>query len=164
MAELKAAKREQFCKEYIIDLNGTQAAIRSGYSEKTANRIASEMLSKPDIQARIAELMQERSNRVRIDADWVLMAAKRVYDRCMQEEPVLEKDGTPVMCTTEHGEIAAAYTFNAAGANKALETIGKHVAVNAFAEKQVEDKQEQITRVIVEVVGADKADSNATAG
>ena len=164
MAELKAAKREQFCREYIIDLNGTQAAIRAGYSEKTANRIASEMLSKPDIQARIAELMQERSSRVRIDADWVLMAAKRVYDRCMQEEPVLEKDGTPVMCTTEHGEIAAAYTFNAAGANKALETIGKHVAVNAFAEKQAEDKQEQITRVLVEVVGANKADSNTTAG
>lgn len=164
MGELKAAKREQFCREYIIDLNGTQSAIRAGYSEKTANRIASEMLSKPDIQARIAELMQERSNRVRIDADWVLMAAKRVYDRCMQDEPVLERDGTPVMCTTEHGVVAAAYTFNATGANKALETIGKHVAVNAFAEKQSEDKQEQITRVLVEVVGADKADSNATAG
>ena len=152
MGELKAAKREQFCREYIIDLNGTQSAIRAGYSEKTANRIASEMLSKPDIQARIAELMQERSNRVRIDADWVLMAAKRVYDRCMQDEPVLERDGTPVMCTTEQGTVAAAYTFNATGANKALETIGKHVAVNAFAEKKQEGTAEDLAESISKLI------------
>ena len=158
------AKQEAFCREYIIDLNATQAAIRAGYSEKTAKSIGSRLLTNVDIQDFIAKLKIERSGRVQIDADWVLMAAKRVYDRCMQEEPVLEKDGTPVMCTTEHGEIAAAYTFNAAGANKALETIGKHVAVNAFAEKQAEDKQEQITRVVVEVVGANKADSDTTAG
>ena len=158
------AKQEAFCREYIIDLNATQAAIRAGYSEKTAKSIGSRLLTNVDIHDFIAKLKLERSGRVQIDADWVLMAAKRVYDRCMQEEPVLEKDGTPVMCTTEHGEIAAAYTFNAAGANKALETIGKHVAVNAFADKQAEDKQEQITRVVVEVVGANKADSDTTAG
>lgn len=152
MGELKAAKREQFCREYIIDLNGTQSAIRAGYSEKTANRIASEMLSKPDIQARIAELMQERSNRVRIDADWVLMAAKRVYDRCMQDEPVLQRDGTPMICTTEDGDIAYAYTFNATGANKALETIGKHVAVNAFAEKKQEGTAEDLAESISKLI------------
>lgn len=44
------AKQERFCREYIIDLNATRAAIRAGYSEKTANRIASENLSKLDIQ------------------------------------------------------------------------------------------------------------------
>lgn len=158
------AKQEAFCREYIIDLNGTQAAIRAGYSEKTAQEQSSRLLSNVKVSDRVAELKRERSSRVQIDADWVLMAAKRVYDRCMQEEPVLEKDGTHVMCKTESGDIAAAYTFNAAGANKALETIGKHVAVNAFAEKQSDDRQEQITRVVVEVVGADKADGNATAG
>ena len=42
-------KQEMFCREYLIDLNATQAAIRAGYSEKTANRTASENLSKPDI-------------------------------------------------------------------------------------------------------------------
>lgn len=156
------AKQEAFCREYIIDLNATQAAIRAGYSANTAKSIGSRLLTKVDIQDFIANLKVERSGRVQIDSDWVLLAAKRVYDRCMQDEPVLQRDGTPMICTTEAGDIAYAYTFNAAGANKALETIGKHVAVNAFAEKQSEDKQEQITRVLVEVVGANKTDSNTT--
>jgi phage terminase small subunit len=42
-------KQLQFCKEYLIDLNGAQAAIRAGYSEKTAKEIASENLTKPNI-------------------------------------------------------------------------------------------------------------------
>jgi len=49
-------KQEMFCREYLIDLNATQAAIRAGYSVKTANRIAAQNLSKLDIQNRIAEL------------------------------------------------------------------------------------------------------------
>lgn len=49
-------KQEKFCNEYLVDLNATQAAIRSGYSEKTAQQIGSENLSKPVIQERIAEL------------------------------------------------------------------------------------------------------------
>lgn len=66
------AKQTRFCEEYIIDLNGTQAAIRAGYSKKTANRIASELLTKPDIKARIEELKAERSKRTGITADRVL--------------------------------------------------------------------------------------------
>lgn len=46
-------KQKRFCDEYLIDLNATQAAIRAGYSERTANRIASENLSKPDIKSYI---------------------------------------------------------------------------------------------------------------
>lgn len=65
-------KQKMFCQEYLIDLNATQAAIRAGYSEKTANRIASENLSKPVIQEYIQELMDERSKRVQINADNVL--------------------------------------------------------------------------------------------
>lgn len=71
MAKL-TAKQERFCTEYIIDLNATQAAIRAGYSVKTANRIASENLSKPDIQRKIQELQQERAERTEITQDRVL--------------------------------------------------------------------------------------------
>jgi len=53
------AKQAKFCNEYLIDLNATQAAIRSGYSRKTARKIANENLTKPDIRARIAELQAE---------------------------------------------------------------------------------------------------------
>lgn len=71
MAKL-TAKQERFCTEYIIDLNATQAAIRAGYSVKTANRIASENLSKLDIQRKIQELQQERAERTEITQDRVL--------------------------------------------------------------------------------------------
>ena len=56
MPPLDNLKRERFCREYVIDLNATQAAIRAGYSAKTANRIASAMLSKVDVSSRVSEL------------------------------------------------------------------------------------------------------------
>lgn len=64
------AKQDMFCREYLIDLNATQAAIRAGYSVKTANRIAAQLLSKLDIQNRIAELKSKRNEDVGIDADY----------------------------------------------------------------------------------------------
>lgn len=65
-------KQELFAKEYIVDLNATQAAIRAGYSEKTAKQMGCENLAKPDIQSYIQKLMEERSKRVEITADMVL--------------------------------------------------------------------------------------------
>ncbi len=65
-------RQEMFCREYLIDLNATQAAIRAGYSAKTANRTASENLSKPDSQSRIAELKAQRNDLVGINAIYVL--------------------------------------------------------------------------------------------
>ncbi len=65
-------KQEMFCREYLIDLNATQAAIRAGYSVKTANRTASENLSKPDIQLRFSELKVQRNDLVGINATYVL--------------------------------------------------------------------------------------------
>jgi len=66
------AKQEMFCREYLIDLNATQAAIRAGYSKNTAQRMGSENLSKPVISERVKKLMSERSDRVEINADYVL--------------------------------------------------------------------------------------------
>lgn len=56
-------KQKRFCEEYIIDLNATQAAVRAGYSEDTARSIASENLSKPDIQEELSKLQLEISNK-----------------------------------------------------------------------------------------------------
>ncbi|KAF0236507.1 MAG: phage terminase small [Prolixibacteraceae bacterium] len=53
------ARQQKFCEQYLIDLNGTQSAIRAGYSPKTANRIANENLTKPDIQKKISLLQIE---------------------------------------------------------------------------------------------------------
>ena len=72
MAKPLTAKQEMFCLEYLIDLNATQAAIRAGYSEKTAHSIGNENLIKPLIQECIAQLMADRSNSIAVDAKYVL--------------------------------------------------------------------------------------------
>jgi len=65
-------KQLAFCQEYLCDLNATQAAIRAGYSEKTAKETGYENLTKPHIQALISERQAERSKRTEITQDWVL--------------------------------------------------------------------------------------------
>lgn len=65
-------KQELFCKEYMVDLNATQAAIRAGYSAKTAEKIGSENLRKPEIAEKIQLLMNQRSQKTEITAQRVL--------------------------------------------------------------------------------------------
>ena len=62
-------KQQRFVDEYLIDLNATQAAIRAGYSVKTADAIGCENLTKPNIQQAIAEHMAERSRRTGVNQD-----------------------------------------------------------------------------------------------
>lgn len=65
-------KQQRFVEEYLIDLNATQAAIRAGYSKKTARQIGEENLSKPDIRDAVDKLKRERSGRTLLTADDVL--------------------------------------------------------------------------------------------
>lgn len=62
-------KQARFCEEYMIDLNATQAAIRAGYSPKTANEQAARLLANVSIQNRIAQLQAEQSRRTGVSAD-----------------------------------------------------------------------------------------------
>ncbi|MEK9123824.1 terminase small subunit [Escherichia coli] len=65
-------KQELFCREYLKDLNATQAAIRAGYSEKTANEQASRLLANVNVQNFVAELKATRIEQTGIDAAYVL--------------------------------------------------------------------------------------------
>jgi len=128
-AKKLTAKQRLFCHEYLVDLNATQAAIRAGYSEKTAKVIGSENLTKPDILEFINKAKEERIEEVKVDANWVLKAAVEVHERCMQHEEAKDHEGVGI------GE----YKFEHSGANKSLEIIGKHVDVQAFKEKVEHD-------------------------
>ncbi|WP_019377682.1 terminase small subunit [Virgibacillus halodenitrificans] len=123
MAKL-TAKQELFCQEYIIDLNATQAAIRAGYSERTARVTASKLLSKANISARVQELKDKRAEKLGLDAYWVLKRLKDISDRSMQAEPVEVWD-------PEAGEMVPTgeYQFDSNGANKSTELIGKHIGM-----------------------------------
>lgn len=70
-------KQERFVDEYLLDLNATQAAFRAGYSRKTANEQATQLLAKPNVKSAIDRAIKERSKRTRIDADFVL---QRLFD------------------------------------------------------------------------------------
>lgn len=144
-------KQEAFCREYLIDLNATQAAIRAGYSEKTARKIGCENVTKPDIQNRIQELLNARNGRLEINADYVL---KRLVE--IEQMDVLDiltdsgdlrpiKDWPKVWRTTLSGLDIAAIRVDGAEALlkkvkwpdkvKNLELLGKHVSVQAFREQ-----------------------------
>lgn len=117
-------RQERFCREYIIDYNATQAAVRSGYSKKAACTTASENLRKPNILARVRELQKEQRERLCITADWVIMSLVDVYEKCMQLQPVMVWDSEQKK-KVESGE----YVFDSKGALNALEMIGKHLSV-----------------------------------
>lgn len=72
MAEKMTAKQRRFCDEYLIDLNATQAAIRAGYSEKTAQQIGNENLTKPVIKKYIDERLAEKESELIASQDEVL--------------------------------------------------------------------------------------------
>lgn len=70
-------KQQRFVEEYLIDMNATQAAIRAGYSEKTARAIGSENLTKPDIAAAVAAAQAETSERIQVTVDDIVGGLKR---------------------------------------------------------------------------------------
>lgn len=111
------AKQKRFCDEYLIDLNATQAAIRAGYSEKTAYRTGADNLRKPQIEEYIAKRQKELSRSTEITQERVIKELAliafsnnadyaHVVEKKMQVEAggalvdVLDKDGNPVMYRT----------------------------------------------------------------
>lgn len=71
-------QRQRFVDEYLIDLNGTQAAIRAGYSVKTAQEQASRLLSNVMVQEAISKKMAERSKRTGVNQDRVVLELAKI--------------------------------------------------------------------------------------
>lgn len=121
-------KQKRFCEEYLIDLNATKAALRAGYSEKTAGSIGCENLMKPEISEYIEKLRAEQSKRTGITADRVLAE--------------LSKLGFADMAEVE--------SFRAADKLRALELIGKHIGMFKDVEADA-PALEKLDRILAEV-------------
>ena len=110
-------KQKRFCEEYLIDLNATQAAIRAGYSPKTAEQTASRLLRNVKVQEYIAKRQKELSRSTHITQERVIKELAliafsnnadyaRVVEKKMQTEvdgmlvDVLGEDGKPIMFRT----------------------------------------------------------------
>lgn len=107
-------KQRRFVDEYLIDLNATQAAIRSGYSEKTAQQIGAENLLKPVIASEIKSRIDDRTKRTEITQDKVLYDIELIKLDAMKAKQ--DSDGNEAM-------------VNHNAALKACELQGKHLAM-----------------------------------
>lgn len=141
-------KQELFAREYLKDLNGSQAAIRAGYSEKTANEQASRLLANVNVQKFVAELKSARVEQTGIDAAYVLRRLVEidqmdVLDILLQNgelKPI--KDWPKVWRTTLSGmDVVEMASADSAALMKKikwpdkvknLELLGRHVSVQAF--------------------------------
>lgn len=130
-------KQKRFCDEYLIDLNATQAAIRAGYSKKTARAIANENLTKPYIKEYIEKRMIEKEKELIADQDEVMKYLSAVMRREKTESVVVtlskeqstyvpDEKGTMRKQTVKE-DIAQVVEIPArlSDANKAAELLGK---------------------------------------
>lgn len=115
---------EKFCQEYVIDYNGTQAAIRAGYEERSARQQASRLLSQEAILNRIMELQADQVKRLAITQDYVVMQLLDTYKCCREATPVMQWD-------YDLGKMVETgmYQFDSKGALRALELLGKHLGM-----------------------------------
>lgn len=158
-------KQQLFVQEYIVDFNATQAAIRAGYSKKSASVIAAQNLAKLYISEAIAEAMEGRILRTKVDADYVLHKAVQYLETSMKDFLVVPEDGgmpyfdlsqaTPEQLAAidtlqldtvkerdgvdEDGKPATVTVrkirLSIPKRKEMLELIGKHVNVQAFREQ-----------------------------
>lgn len=146
-------KQALFVKEYLVDLNATQAAIRAGYSQKTAYSQGQRLLKNVEVQAAITDAQSKRAERVEVDADWVLrrLAAEAdadiadLYDedgslKLIAEWPLIWRQGLvggiDVEEIREDGRtIGQVKKLKLSDRIKRIELIGKHVGVQAFRDQ-----------------------------
>ena len=124
MAALDNKRYERFCQEYVIDYNGTQAAIRAGFKEKSARQQAARMLTNANILTRVRELQHEQVERLAVSQDYVIKQLVDTYNCCREPSPVMQFD-------RDSGEWieTGTYQFDSKGALRALELLGKHLGM-----------------------------------
>lgn len=128
-------KQQRFVQEYLVDLNAKEAAKRAGYSPKSAHAQGHRLVNEPEIREAIEAGRADRSERTRLNADWVIAQLQAVYSKAMEAS---EEDKP-----------------NLAAANKALELLGRHtgayephVSLDLPAVQQAEDAVSAMSAVL----------------
>ena len=153
-------KQQRFVEEYLIDLNATQAAIRAGYSARTANEQGARLLANVSVRSAIAAAKSKRSEETQVNAAWLLarLAQESVADladlydergnvKPVKDWPIIWRQGLVAGVEVETiGAGAGIVTkIKISDRIKRLELIGKHIDVQAFKEKVEVSGQMQIT-------------------
>jgi len=135
------SKQQAFCEEYLIDLNATQAAIRAGYTARTANNHINQIVVNSGVQAEIARLKAKRAQRTEITADNVVLELAKIGFSNIEDFAKIEgktvkftdfKDLTREQLaavesigSTEKGKI----TLKLHSKISALQDLGKHLGI-----------------------------------
>lgn len=166
-------RQQRFVDEYLVDLNASQAAIRAGYSQKTAGVIGHQLLKKTLISAAISAGKAERSQKTQIDAKWLIerLAAEATADvadlyddegnlKPIRQWPMVWRQGLVSGMDVERlrsrnreddgdkREGTTLVKLKLSDRTKRLELIGKHIDVAAFAERH---EHEHTGKVVTQV-------------
>ncbi|WP_288192711.1 terminase small subunit [uncultured Phyllobacterium sp.] len=175
-AQFLTPRMSRFVSEYLVDLNATQAAIRAGYSPKTACQIGAENLTKPVISAEIEMRLEIRKRELEIDSDWFLQCLLEDKDADMRD---LFDENNYLLPPTEwpliwrQGRVRSVKIkdiYEGEGANRVrvgqnysisffnhrmriLEMIGNHVSIQAFKQRAGPKQTELIAELSAAIVG-----------
>lgn len=153
-------KQERFCEEYMIDLNATQAAIRAGYSPKTANEQAARLLVNVSVQDRLAQLQAEQSRRTGVSADRVVRELARIA--FANASDLIDPETASVKLDASRDDLAAIQsvkvkTFGEDGLEhevkladklKALDLLGRHLGMYSGASDSSSDQLEKARELL----------------
>lgn len=101
MGDKLTRKQLAFVQEYLTDLNGTQAAIRAGYSPRTANVTAAQALAKPNIQQAVEKAFAKRSERTEVTADRVVVELGRIAFAHLGDVATWDSGGLTLVASEE---------------------------------------------------------------
>lgn len=130
-------KQHRFADEYLIDLNATQAAVRAGYSEKTAYSIGQRLLKNVEVRNFIDEKLQSKQDDTIADQNEVLRTLTRVLRREEKENVVVtlkshkssyDKNGKKKIVDEETAQVVE-IPSKLSDVNKAAELLGKRYAL-----------------------------------
>lgn len=149
MAEKKlTAKQEEFVRQYLVDLNATQAAIRAGYSEKSADNIGSELLGKTGVAEAIAESQKAKAKDLnvtvsRILEEYAAIAFTKLTDiaevdddgKVIKYKPTKDWPESAKAAVQEMSNTASGMKIKLYGKTAALTDLAKHLGM--FIERKV---------------------------
>ena len=180
-------KQARFVQEYLIDLNAAQAAIRAGYSAKTARVIGHENLTKPDIAAAIEKARAAHAERAELSADWVIdelrkIAAANMADYVGTEFSALTREQTAAVSEVtiedfvegsgEQARTGRRVRLKLYDKRAALVDLGRHLGFFEMRKQQqqditiginVEDVRDKILRTLARLAAARGSTSSAQA-
>ena len=169
-------RRLMFCKEYLVDFNGTQAAMRAGFSRHTANEQASRLLANVSVQAEIDRLRKAREDRLEASADFVVRELMRVSkfdirqafdkDGSLKDIHSMPEDITRCLASVEikdlfegtgkdREQVGFTKTIRAWDKIRALEALGEHFGIFKRAGETPEAKKKLDLLQVIKLLSKD---------